>query len=129
MSDHLTVKDVDNVLQELSAPACYKLGIHLDIKPSKLHDLQVQPPALAEMFKLKVIETWLESDLQCSWEKLASALEALDMNVLAATVRSRLRKRLSSGYESDSVTSQDLNGTADRRGSGRRLQDMRSGMF
>jgi len=127
MSDHLTVKDVDNVLWKLSAPDCYKLGIHLDIKPSKLRDLQLQGPA--ETFKLKVIETWLESDLQCSWEKLASSLEALDMNVLAAAVRSRLRKRLSSGYESDSVTSQDLNGTADRRGSGRRLQDMRSGMF
>jgi len=127
MSDHLTVKDVDNVLRKFSATDCYKLGIQLDIEPSKLRDLQQQGPV--ETFKLKVIETWLESDLQCSWEKLASALKALDMNVLAATVRTRLRKRLSSGYESDSVTSQDLNGTADQRGSGRRLQDMRSGVF
>ena len=119
------MKNVDNVLRKLSVPNFYRLGIHLDIEPSKLHDLQ----SPAEMFKLKVIETWLESDQQCSWEKLASALEALDMNVLAARVRSRLRKRLSSGYESDSVTSLDLNGTPDQRGSGRRLQDMRSGVF
>ena len=145
MSDRLTVKNVHDVLRKLSAPDCYRLGIQLDLLPSKLRDLQLRYPA--ELFKLKVIQTWLESDPHCGWEKLASALEALDMNVLAATVRSRL-----SGYESDTVTAlrsqlrevadalaqtvasvrstrERFSGTADQMGSGRRLLDMRSGVF
>ena len=126
MSDHLTVKNVVNVLQELSAGDCYCLGIQLDIKTSKLRDLERGP---VEMFKPRMIEIWLESDQQCGWETLASALDVLEKKVLAKTVRSKLRKRLSSGYESDSVASQGLNGTTDQRSSGRRLQDMRSGVF
>ena len=131
MSDNLTVQNVDHLLQEVSAAECYGLGIQLGIEPSKLHDLELGP---VQKFRPKMIEIWLEGDPQHSWEKLACALKRVNKNVLAENVlaehaRSLQRKRLSSGYGSDSGTSKDLD---EPRGSGpftRKLQDMRSGTF
>ena len=116
----LTVKNIANVLLDLSTADCYSLGVQLDIPTNKLRDIELEA---VEKRKLKMIEIWLESDLKCTWEKLACALEKINKKVMAQRVRSIPMKHLSSGYESDSVISQDLDGLADTH----KLQDRQSG--
>lgn len=108
----LTVKNVTNALMDLSTVDCYSLGVQLDIPSNKLCDIELEA---VEKRKLKMIEMWLESDSKCTWEKLACALEKINKKVMAQKVRSIPMQHLSSGYESESVTSQDLDGLADRR--------------
>ena len=63
------------------------LGLYLGLKPELLEFIaQNYAP---ELQKQMMVIKWLQSDVEATWEKLAGALEKIDMNTMAANVRER----------------------------------------
>ena len=63
------------------------LGLHLGLKPEILEFIaQSYAP---ELQKQMMVIKWLQSDVEATWEKLAGALEKIDMNTVAANIRER----------------------------------------
>ena len=63
------------------------LGLHLGLKPEVLEFIaQNYGP---ELQKQMMVIKWLQSDVEATWEKLAGALEKIDMNTVAANIRER----------------------------------------
>ena len=63
------------------------LGLHLGLKPELLEFIaQNYAP---ELQKQMMVIKWLQSDVDATWEKLAGALEKIDMNTMAANIRER----------------------------------------
>ena len=63
------------------------LGLHLGLKPEVLEFIaQNYAP---ELQKQMMVIKWLQSDVEATWEKLAGALEKIDMNAIAVNIRER----------------------------------------
>ena len=63
------------------------LGLYLGLKPELLEFIaQNYAP---ELQKQMMVIKWLQSDVEATWEKLAGALEKIDMNTMAANIRER----------------------------------------
>ena len=63
------------------------LGLYLGLKPELLEFIaQNYAP---ELQKQMMVIKWLQNDVEATWEKLAGALEKIDMNTMAASVRER----------------------------------------
>lgn len=63
------------------------LGLHLGLKPELLEFIaQNYAP---ELQKQMMVIKWLQSDVEATWEKLAGALEKIDMDKVAASIRER----------------------------------------
>ena len=66
------------------------LGLHLGLEPEVLEFItQSYAP---ELQKQMMVIKWLQSDVEATWEKLAGALEKIDMNTIAANIRERFLK-------------------------------------
>lgn len=78
------------------------LGLYLGLKPELLEFIaQNYAP---ELQKQMMVVKWLQSDVEATWEKLAGALEKIDMNTMAANIRERF---MSTTVESQSQSESD----------------------
>ena len=68
----------------------HKLGLLLDIDKSKLDEIRLDFDKYGQSRqKDEMIYFWLQSDRNASWDKLCSALETMNANVLASQIRSK----------------------------------------
>ena len=68
------------------------LGLHLGLESEVLEFItQSYAP---ELQKQMMVIKWLQSDVEATWEKLAGALEKIDMNTIAANIRERFLKTI-----------------------------------
>ena len=74
----IAVKDIVN---------WHDLGLHLDLPESKLASIATHPDI--EGHRRMMLSEWLHFDPEASWEKLATALDKIGKNAIAANVRRR----------------------------------------
>lgn len=67
----------------------YELGIALGIKPFKLEEIRRNRMGEVQLCKLNLLDYWLRSDLDASWEQLAGALEDIDHTDAAQRIRQK----------------------------------------
>ena len=89
----LTVKDIQNELKEMTAE-WYQLGVQLEISPTTLNTLERDHPHDARRCMIEVINRWLQNIPECSWAKLAKAVEAVGGYAVLAE---ELRKKMPQG--------------------------------
>ena len=66
----------------------YTLGIHLDLTPSQLNDIQVTYHAHGvNRLKTEMFIVWLKSSPDVSWSNLISALRFMDENTIASEIQ------------------------------------------
>ena len=80
---NLSTLEVANAIQPLSIEKTRNLVFHLG---TALDDIEGQYNGDAR--KEKFVEKWLNLDTKASWERLISALQQIEMNVLAAGIES-----------------------------------------
>ena len=73
----LTLKDIQNELREVTAAKWYQLGVQLGISPATLSTIASDYPLDAQRCMTEVILWWLQNAPECSWAKLAQAVEAM----------------------------------------------------
>ena len=93
-STPLTVKDIYIELKEMTAAEWYRLGIQLGIRPDTLSTIEYNYPRDAQRCMTEVILWWLQNAPECSWAKLAEAVEAMGGY---AALAERLRQKTSQG--------------------------------
>ena len=90
----LTLKEIQNELNELTAANWYQLGVQLGIPPATLSTIESDHPRAAQRCMTEVINWWLQNSPECSWAKLAQAVEAMGGYTVLAE---ELRKKTSQG--------------------------------
>ena len=73
----LTLKEIQNELNELTAAKWYQLGIQLGIPLATLSTIEIDHPHDAQRCMTEVINWWLQNAPERSWTKLAEAVEAM----------------------------------------------------
>ena len=76
------LKDLVIVLKDLVE--CHALGLQLDLPESKLALIDKHP---VEGHLRMMLSEWLQYDPEATWEKLATALNKIGKNAIAANVR------------------------------------------
>ena len=94
VSTHLTLKEIENELKEVTAADWYPLGIQLGLRPPKLKEIELYNLRDAQRCKLDILDWWLQNAPVISWEELASAVEGMGGH---SNVVQRLRKKMSQG--------------------------------
>ena len=90
----LTLKEIQNELQELTAAKWHHLGVQLEIPSTMLSTIECNYPCDAQQCMTEVLRLRLRNAPECSWEKLTEALEAMGgYRVLVE----KLRKKISQG--------------------------------
>ena len=89
----MELRDIQNELGDVTD--WYQLGVQLCIKTADLDQIQMNNLHNAQQCKTKVLEFWLWNATECSWVKLAEAVEAMGEYALLAE---KLRKKISQGY-------------------------------
>ena len=85
----LTVKAIQNELKEMTAE-WYQFGVQLEIPAATLNTLERDHPHDARRCMTEVITRWLQNSPECSWAKLAQAVEAMgDYAALAEKLRQK----------------------------------------
>ena len=92
-STPLTVKDIQNELKEMTAE-WYQLGVQLEIPPATLNTIESDHRHDARRCMTEVIIRWLQNAPQCSWAKLAKAVEEMGG---CAALAERLRQKMPQG--------------------------------
>ena len=91
----MTVRDIQNELSEMTAE-WYQLGLQLKVPLAILNTIGHDHPRGAQRCMTEVINRWLRNASECSWAKLAQAVEAMgDYAALAERLR---QKRLVPTY-------------------------------
>ena len=90
----LTLKEIQNKLNEIAAAKWYQLGIQLEIPVATLSTIESDHPRDAQRCMTEMLVQWLRNAPECSWQKLTEALEA--MGGYRALVE-KLRKKTSQG--------------------------------
>ena len=89
-STTLTVKEIQNELSEMAAANWYQLGMQLEIPPAELRTVECNYPHDAQRCMTEVLNRWLRNAPECSWAKLAQAVEAMGgYAVLAEKLKQR----------------------------------------
>ena len=89
-STPMTVKEIQNELRELTAAKWYQLGLQLEISPATLNTIEIDHPHGAQRCLTEVITRWLQNAPECSWAKLAQAVEAMgDYAALAEKLKQK----------------------------------------
>ena len=83
---NLPMLEVVNAIQPLSIEKTRNLVFHLGVPPTALDDIEGQ--CSGDTRKQKFVEKWLNLDSKASWGRLVSALQQIDMNVLAVGIES-----------------------------------------
>ena len=89
----LELRDIQNELEDVTD--WYQLGVQLGIKTANLDRIELNNPRNAQQCKTKVLDFWLQNAPECSWMKLAEAVEAMGEYAVLAE---ELRKKTSQGY-------------------------------
>ena len=77
-----------NIITELKAVVEWKtLGVQLDIRATKIKEIEVNNRYQVAECKHDMVQFWLESDTSCSWKRLIDALITCDHLVLAEEIR------------------------------------------
>ena len=92
-STRLELRDIQNELGDVTD--WYQLGVQLGIKTAYLDQIQMNNPRNAQQCKTNVLDFWLRNAPECSWVKLAEAVEAMGGYAVLAE---ELRKKTSQGY-------------------------------
>ena len=90
-STPLTLRNILNELREVTAAKWYQLGVQLGISPATLNTLEHDD---AQRCMTEVILWWLQNAPECSWAKLAEAVEAMGGYAVLAE---KLRQKMSQG--------------------------------
>ena len=72
----------------------YQLGVQLEIPSSTLSTIEINHPRDALRCMTEVINRWLQNAPDCSWTKLAQAVEAMGVH---AALAEKLRQKISQG--------------------------------
>lgn len=68
----------------------HKLGLVLGIRKAKLDTIRLDFDRFGQTRqKEEMIDLWLRSDSQASWDKLCTALENVDEGTMAAQIRAK----------------------------------------
>lgn len=94
MSTHITLKEIENELKEVTAADWYPLGVQLGLRPARLREIESNNARDAKRCKLDVLDWWLQNAPVISWEELASAVEGMGGH---SNVVQKLRKKMSQG--------------------------------
>ena len=78
----------------MAAAKWYQLGVQLEISPATLSTIESDHSHDAQRCMTEVINRWLQNVPECSWTKLAQAVE--DMGDYAALAE-KLRQKTSQG--------------------------------
>ena len=70
--------EIQNELNEMAAAKWYQLGMQLEIPPVTLSTIESDHPRDAQRCMTEVVNRWLRNAPECSWAKLAQAVEAMD---------------------------------------------------
>ena len=93
-STPLTVKEIQNELNEMTAEKWYQLGVQLGISPATLSTIESDYPRDAQRCMTEVIIRWLRNAPEFPWAKLAEAVEAMGGY---AALAEKLRQKISQG--------------------------------
>ena len=88
----MKLRDIQNELGDVTD--WYQLGVQLGISTADLDQIQMNCPRNAQQCKTKVLDLWLRNVPECSWAKLAQAVEAIGGYALLAD---KIRKKTSQG--------------------------------
>ena len=72
----------------------YQLGVQLEISPATLNTIECDHPHDARRCMIEVITSRLQNSPECSWAKLAQAVEAMGGY---AALAERLRQKMPQG--------------------------------
>lgn len=64
------------------------LGIHLQLNTASLDEIE-QDHGRTAIRRTEMVNLWFRTDPHPTWSKLCTALEAVDQNSIAATIRSK----------------------------------------
>ena len=78
----------------MTAAKWYQLGVQLEIPPATLSTIEYNYPRDAQRCMTEVIKWWLQNASECSWTKLAQAVEAMGEYAVLAN---KLRQKTSQG--------------------------------
>jgi len=90
----LTVKEIQNELNEMTAAKWYQLGVQLEIDSATLNTIEYNHPRDAQRCMTEVIIRWLQNAPEFPWAKLAEAVEAMGGY---AALAEKLRQKISQG--------------------------------
>ena len=95
MSDRAQLELKDLVLAVKDVTDWYGLGVQLSLPVYMLDGIKAERLPVQEGMR-EMLSKWLLSDPEASWEKLASALEAMDKGGVAENVRCQFVRSLTS---------------------------------
>ena len=88
----MKLRDIQNELGDVTD--WYQLGVQLGISTADLKQIRMNYPSNAQQCKMEVLDLWLRNAPECSWTKLAQAVEAMGGYAVLAE---ELRKKTSQG--------------------------------
>ena len=92
-STPLTLRNILNELREVTAANWHQFGVQLEVDSATLNTIEIAHSHNAQRCMTEVIIRWLQNAPECSWAKLAEAVEAIGDYALAE----RLRQKKSQG--------------------------------
>ena len=79
-----------NITNELVDVIDWELvGVELGISATKLHEIRANRMNNGPLCKISMADTWLRSDVNASWEKLADALDETNNSIQAEAIRNK----------------------------------------
>ena len=78
--------EVRNAIRDLTIGKTKRLMLELGVGLTEIDNISDQRPE-QEMVKPHLVKKWLDSDIDASWEKLVTALQKIDMRIMAADVQ------------------------------------------
>ena len=83
----------------------HTLGRNLGLQDSSLGAIRIDHSAYGtDRQRSEMISKWLAYDTKASWSKLATALEEMDNNTLAETIREKYIPGYTSKFTTDRIT-------------------------
>ena len=82
----LTVRNLVNQTTEVND--WYMMGVQVDVEPTVLKEIEETCPMSVNKRKTELFDHWLRTDVEASWEKLATGLDDMQTHkVLAERIR------------------------------------------